>query len=214
VDVAHDVERPVLGPPVGPQRLALDGGGLDLLDARQVVDPVEALPAQGVQRPAQLPALVAQHMGPEVAVGPGRVARGAHRLGDVDHDGHRQRVVALGQGEQGLAGLALHVGGVDHGEAPGVHPLGRDEVEHLERRPGGALVVLVVGHQAAAEVGRDDLGGPEVAGRERRLARPGHADQHDEADLGDREGHRRNTAIWVGAPWLASSGPMPACSTA
>jgi hypothetical protein len=53
-----------------------------------------------------------------------------------------------------------------------------------------------------------------VAGRERRLAGAGHAHQHDQADLGDGEGaHRRNTAIWVGAPCSPSSGPIPWCST-
>jgi hypothetical protein len=49
---------------------------------------------------------------------------------------------------------------------------------------------------------------------ERRLPRTRHADQHDEAEVGDLDrGHRENTAIWVGEPTSGSSGPMGANST-
>ena len=65
---------------------------------------------------------------------------------------------------------------------------------------GGALVVLVVGDEAAAEVGRDHLGRREVLARERALARARRADQHDEAGIGEVDPHRLNTAICVGGP--------------
>ncbi len=78
----------------------------------------------------------------------------------------------------------LHVGRVHDGQPPGRQPLADDEVEQLERVRGGGLVVLVVGDQAAAEVGRDHLGRLEVLARERRLARAADADEDDEAQLG------------------------------
>ena len=43
--------------------------------------------------------------------------------------------------------------------------------------------------------------------RERRLAAPGWADQDDEGQLRDGEGHRTNTAICVGGPTRSSSSP-------
>ena len=79
-------------------------------------------------------------------------------LGQVEHDRDRQHVVLAGQRDQRLAGLGLHVGGVDDGQPPARQPLAGDEVQHLERVVGRGLVVLVVGDQAAAEVGREHLG--------------------------------------------------------
>ena len=65
--------------------------------------------------------------------------------------------------------------------------------------------------QSAAEVRGNDLGRLEVRARERRLARSGHADQQDQAQLGDAQlGHGSafvNTASWVGGPASGCSGP-------
>ena len=91
----------------------------------------------------------------------------------------------------------LHVGRVDHGQTSGREALARDEVQHLEGVIGRRLVALVVGDQAAADVGRDDLGRQEVARRERRLARARHADEGDERQVGDRDPHRGTGSMCV-----------------
>ena len=89
---------------------------------------------------------------------PGRalgVALRADALGQVEHDRHRQHVVLAGQRDQLLAGIGLHVGGVDDGQPAGGQPLARRcSRSSVERVRGGGLVVLVVGDQAAAEVAR------------------------------------------------------------
>ena len=64
----------------------------------------------------------------------------------------------------------------------------------------------------AAEVRGDHLGRLEVHTGERRLARSGHADQDDQAQLGDGQlGHGSacltKTASWVGGPASGCSGP-------
>jgi len=53
-------------------------------------------------------------------------------------------------------------------------------VQHVERVRGGRLVVLVVGDQTTTEVAGQHLGRREMPRRERRLARAGRADQHDQ----------------------------------
>ena len=169
----------------------------------------------------------AGHVGP---VGAGRVALGAHLLGHVEHDGDGQHVVLLGQVDQLAAGVRLHAGRVDDGAAAGGQALARDVVQDVEGVLGGALVVLVVGDQAAAEVGGDDLGRLEVPAGEGGLAGAGGADEHDEGQVGDGQRTRPccrtwvsvmppsppssfvvrdrvNTAIWVGGPTSGSSGP-------
>ena len=92
------------------------------------------------------------------------------------------------QRDQRLARLGLHVGGIDDREQAAREPLRRDEVQHLEGVTGRRLVVLVVGDQAAARVGRKHFGWLEVLAGERGLARSRGSDQHDERKLGDFEG--------------------------
>ena len=131
----------------------------------------------------QVGVLAADHVVAEVAVGAARVARPADALRHVEHDRGRQHVVLARQRDQRAARVDLHVGRVDDGQPPRRQPLADDEVEQLERVGGGGLVVLVVGDQAAAEVGRDHLGRLEPLARERRLARAADADEDDEAQL-------------------------------
>ena len=97
-----------------------------------------------------------------------------------EHEGDRQDVVRAGQLDELAAVSGLDVGRVDHRQPPGSQPLARDVGQHVERVARGGLVVLVIGHQAAAEVAGDDLEPAEVLRRERGLAGPGHADQHDQ----------------------------------
>ena len=190
----------------------------DLVLAVQRVDRAEALTLQAFQPAAELVALAADHMGAEVAVGAGRVARDTHLLRDVEDDRHRQHVVLAGDGYQLSARLGLDVRGVHDGQPAGLQPLAGDVVQQLERLRRGGLVVLVVGHQAAAEVRRDHLGGAEMRAPEGRLARAAHADQHHQAQLRYRElaSHAGapaaqcfllKTAICVGGPTSGSSAP-------
>jgi hypothetical protein len=157
---------------------------------------------------AQLAALARHHMAGQVAVGPRGVARDRHRLRHVEHDGHGQHVLVLGELDELGARPRLHVGGVHDREQAAPQPRTDDVVQEVEGVGGGRLVVLVVGDDRAAVVRGDHLGRPEMPAGEVRLARPGHADQDDEARLGDPQlGHRMNTPIWVGAPTSGSSSP-------
>src|SRR5207253_9081574 len=99
------------------------------------------------------------------------------------------------------------------GELSCLQALAGDEVQDIESGVGHGLVVLVVADQAATEVRGEHHGREEVPGGEAGLAGPGDADERDEGKLGEGELHRRNTAICVGEPRSASSGPMPVSST-
>ena len=189
VDIADDVEGPVLARPVVPERHPLDGRRLHLLGRLHHEDVPEALLAQPPERPPQLRGLVADDVRAEVPVGPVPVPLLADPLGHVEDDRHRQAVVLPGQLDQRLAGLGLDVGGVDDRQPPQGEPLAGDEPEHLEGVPGDGLVVLVVRDHRPAGVGREDLGGLEVLAGERALARAAGADQDDEAELGDLDVH-------------------------
>ena len=93
-----------------------------------------------------------------------------------------------------LRASALHVGRVHDGQPPAPQPLAGDVVQEVEGVGGRGLVVLVIGDQAAAEVGRDDLGRRKCSRGEGRLAGAGGADQDDQAQLGDLESVTRVTA--------------------
>ncbi len=188
MDVADDVERSGEVPQIVVAPLAGDLGGLRLLHAPQDVHLAEPLALQVAQGSAQF-ALVAldDPAGQPGAVGARRVALRADLFGHVEDDGHRQHVVLAGQPHELLAALRLDARGVDHGEPAGREPLARDVVQDVEGVPAGALVVLVVTDQTAAEVGRDDLGGLEVACREGGLAGTGGSDEDHEGEVGHGE---------------------------
>ena len=214
VDVTDDVERPGLVAPIRPEPLAHYVGAVDLLDAVEHVHLAETLAAQVVDRAAQRGPLVADHVLPERTIRARGVAGAADVGGNVEHDRGGEDVVLLGQLHDRSAVLGPHAGRVDDDDPSRLQALRGDRVQHCERRTGRALVVLVIAHQLATEVRRDDLGGQEMATGERRLARPGHADQRDDAQLGNSDLHRVNTAICVGLPRAASVGPMPEIATA
>lgn len=161
---------------------------LGLLLGAQDVDLAEALALQTAQRAAQLPAValddVAGHVG---TVRTARVAREADLFGQVEDDRDRQHVVLPGQLHQLTAALRLDVGGVDDGQPSGGQPLARDVVQDVEGVPAGALVVLVVGDEAAAEVRGDDLRRFEVPAGEDGLARAARPDEDDEGEVGHRQ---------------------------
>ena len=207
VDVADDVEGAALAAPVRPQRLALDGGGFRFFRAAEDGDRVESLPPEAAQGAAQGAALPAHHLGGDVAVGALLVAPLAELGRQVEDDGRGEEVELAGQGDQPGAVLGLHARRVDHGEPAAGEPFRGDVVKEVEGVAGDRQVVLVVGHEAAAVVGGDHLGGPEVPPREGRLAAPRRAGEHDQGGLGKGDLHRENTAICVGEPSPGSSSP-------
>ena len=206
MDVADDVERPELGSLVGPHRRARELDGRDVLLGLQDERAPEALALQVPQRALELRALAPDHVRAEVPVRAAGVARRADLARQVEHDGDREQVVLADDLHQRLARLALDVGGVDDGQPPTAQPPAGDLVQDGERVLARALVVRVVGHQAATEVRGDHLGAEEVLRGERALARAGRADQHHEAGIREVDLHRSNTAICVGGPTTASSG--------
>ncbi|MGX1117124.1 hypothetical protein RKD37_002487 [Streptomyces ambofaciens] len=239
VDVADDVEGAGEVGEVVEALLGDDGGVLGLLGAAQHVHLAEALALQVAQGAAEFAGVALDDPAGQVgAVGAGGVALGAELLGHVEDDGDGQHVVLPGQVDQLTPGVLLHVGRVDDGAAARGEPLARDVVQDVEGVAAGALVVLVVGDQAPAEVGGDDLGRLEVAPGEGGLAGAGGADQHDEGEVGDGQGAgphggvggahaafasfsvgasvvpRVNRASWVGGPTSGSSGPTGRNSTA
>ncbi len=185
VDVADDVEGAGEVAEVVVAALQDDFGRVGLLLGAQYVNLAEAFALQPAQRTAQLPAMTPHDMtGHAGAVGPGGVARLTDLFRQVQHDGDGQHVVLPGELDELFAALWLHVGRVDDGEPARGETLARDVVEDVEGVPAGALVVLVVGDEAPAEVRGDDLGRLEVPAGEGGLARSAGADEDDEGQVG------------------------------
>lgn len=186
VDVTDDVEGAGEVGQVVVALLRADLGALDLLHATQDVHLAESLALQVAQGAAEFADVAvddpAGHVGP---VGAGGVAFGADVVGHVEDDGDGQDVVLPGQLDQLLSAALLDVGRVDDRTTARRESLARDVVQDVEGVPAGALVVLVVGDQASAEVRGDDLGRPEVPPGESGLARAGRPDQDDEGEVGD-----------------------------
>ena len=214
VDVADDVEGTVLLAPVIPKALALDNGAGHVVHRLEYGDVPETFALQAAHGLVQGLDLRADDVRPEVTVGACGVPFVVDALRQIENDRGRQHVVLAGQGDQALAILGTHVGGVDDGQPTRRQALGRNEVQDVERVLGDGLVVLVVAHQASAEVGRDDLRGQEVLARKRRLAGAGGTNQRDQRQVRDLDrAHRWNTPIWVGGPSSGSTGPMGRNST-
>ena len=224
VQIADDVERPVVRTAIGLQRLPFDDGRVDVLRRLEAVF-AESLAAQPAQRVSQQLALIADHPPADRAVAARQIAFLADPFRDVERQRHRHRVALAGDRDKLPAVLRTDVGGVYHGEAARGQALAGDEMEHLEGVGGSFLHRLVVAHQGAAGVGGEDLGRGEVGAGERRLARAAGARQHHQAELGDghpwgevrcahpwgevrcAHPHRRKIPICVGAPCSGSTPP-------
>ena len=189
MQIADDVERPVVVPLVVPQGRPLNRGRLDFLGRVEDEDVREALPLQPPDRPAQLRFLLPDHVRPEVPVLPATVSLLADLLGQVEDQGHRKAVVLPSKLDQRLAGLGLDVGGIHDGQMSQGQPLSGDEVQNLECLVGRRLVVLVVADHSTAGIGRKHLRGQEVLAGKGALARAAGADEDDEGEVGDGDGH-------------------------
>jgi hypothetical protein len=113
-------------------------------------NPSRSSPADGAP---ELLDLLADNVRTEVPIRPRPVSLLAELFREVEDQSHRQTVVPPRELEEGLSSLALHVGGVHDGELLLLAPLRRDEVEDFVGFRGGSLIVLVVRHEPAAEVG-------------------------------------------------------------
>ena len=214
VDVPDEIEGSVVVSTVVPDSLALEGGSLDLRDAREQGNAVEPFLAEPPHGPPHLVELAADDVSAEGPVRSNLVAGEAHLDRHVEHDGDCEHVVRLRKCHELAPRLDLHVGRIDDREPARSETLARDVVQDVECVVGRGLVILVVTHESPAEVRGEDFGRQEMLSCEGGLARAARPDQHDQRQLWDLDGHRRNTAICVGVPTSSSSGPMPANSTA
>lgn len=113
VDVADDVERPVLVGAVVPQAGTGDRRVVDCLRRVEQVDLAESFLAHPAQAATEVLHLVADHVGAEVALRTSSVALLTQALGNVEHDRYRQEVVFARQPDELRAVLALDVRGID-----------------------------------------------------------------------------------------------------
>ena len=172
---------------------------------REHEDVAEALAPEAAQRAAQLLQLLPDDVRAEVAVRPRAVAL----LAELLRAGRgRSRPAGSGTRRPARPAACAPPAGRSSRRRPSAgraaSRLRRDEVQHLEGVVGRRLVVLVVGHQAAAEVGREHLGRLEVlAGRTWTCPSPTAPIRTTRESSGidlHRVVMRRNTAICVGAP--------------
>ena len=214
VHVPDQVERPRLVAAIVPRALSFDRHHLELLRRADHVDEAEPLLAQPLDRALELMVLSPDRRRRRGPVRASLVT--GERLGEreIEDDRHGEHVVRPGKLDQRLPRLRLHVCRVDHRQQAAGQPLGGHVTQRVERVRRGRLVLAVVGHQHAELVGREHLRGFERRPGERRLPRPGDADQHHQAHLGHRQLHDRNTASCVGAPSASSASPTPRNSTA
>ena len=207
VHIADDVERAQLIAPVGPERHAGKRDRIHFLRAGQTEDLPDSLALHPPQASAQQRRVPGYHVAPEAPVRTLCIAFVAKVGRKVKNDRYDHRVVLAGQLYQGGAMLRIHVGRVDHGQSAQGQTLREHEVKRLECWRGERLVVLVVTDQSAEEVGAEHLGRLEEAAGKSRFAAPRWADQQHQAEVGQLDIHRLNTAICVGAPRSGSAGP-------
>ena len=191
----------------------------------------KTLSLESFQRASQLGSLVANHVRTERAALALAVAFVANFFGQIQHDGNGQTVILPCQRDERATRLGLHVRGIDNGEPPECEPLCHDRMQELERLIRNRLIIFIVANQAPAHIGRENFRRQEMLSRERTLPRPAGADEYDEGELGNGEGHRKKPRtkpmcrneegamnnhaidskipICVGVPCVACSGPMP-----
>ena len=153
VDVADDVERPVIAATIRVERLANDRDRVDGFDALENVDDAIPLAPEILERlPLQVIIMVfdPRSVG---AVGTRAISFEADRGREIenDRDGQRGDISAPKRCRARLVLLGPEIRCVDDGR--GRRPLqafGRDRIENLERLRGDALVALVVADERAA----------------------------------------------------------------
>ena len=198
--IADDVEGPALLP-----RIRIDLGALKLRrrNARLAVEHIDIAKAFFAERETSQPSLHGIHAPAQAATKrpvlrdhPAAAALTTLALGivpkanfdaHIEHDGHRDDVIATRQREHRGAIYILHIRRIDHRQQPRSEPLLQDEMKRRERIGGGAHVVLVVAHHAAKGIGGEHLGGAKQTLGQRAFARARGADQQHKRERGDAQ---------------------------
>ena len=185
VQVANDVERPVVIPFVVPERSSLDDRRLDFLGRIEDEDVRESFPLQSTNRPTQLRLLLPNDVSPEAAIFPPTIPFLANLLRQIEDDGHGEAVILPAKLNERFAGFWLNVRGVHHGQMSQGQPLSGDEVQQLKCFVRYGLVVFVIGDHPPASIRGEYLRGQEVFAGKRALARATGADEDDEGEVGN-----------------------------
>ena len=170
MNIADDVERPVLVAEVRPERLPLDLHRLHLLRRVEHIDVAKTFALKATNGPAHLLMLLPHDMSAEIAVRPAAIPLAAQLLRQPKDDSDRHCVIFTGDRNQRLPRLLLNVRRIDYCKAAQSKPLSDDEVQDVECVLGRRLVIFIVADQPAAEVRRDHFRLKEVLGRKRRFS--------------------------------------------
>ena len=157
---------------IAPKWLTFDGRGLDCFGRIQNVDVAETFAVEPPNGAPHFLHVLADHVIRKITIGSQSVTLCAYSLRNVEHDGHRDTVILASERDQRLARLGLDVGRINYCHASRLQPLGGDEVQDFEGIDGCRLIVLVVAHQPATEIRRNDFGRQEDPPREGRFAGP------------------------------------------
>jgi len=147
---------------------------------------------QTSQGAVQLLRLLANDVRAKITVWTGFVPVVCNPFRQIEDNGHRQAMKLAGDFHERFAGFWLNIRCVHDRELAGGQPFAGDEVQNFKGILRGGLTILVVGHQAATVIGRQNLGRLELLARKRALAGAGHADQHHEGKVWNCDLH-----LWV-----------------
>ena len=152
VNVADDVERPMLMLQIVPERLSFDDYIINFFRRREFEDVPKAFSLQVANRPAQLLALLPDHVRSKVAIGSISVAILTESLREIEDKGDGYHVILTRQSYEWLTCLRLNVGRVNDSKLARLEPLGPDKVQHLKSCISRCLIILVIGNQTTAEI--------------------------------------------------------------
>src|SRR5262249_55113146 len=116
VNVADDIERPMVELAVVPQRLSLDRNLGDLGFRLEHMQVTKSFPLKTAQRSLELAPLLTNHVCAKGAIRASLVPGFAHSLRQIENDCDGQHVIPARQLDQRLACFRLDVGGVDDGQ--------------------------------------------------------------------------------------------------
>ena len=191
VQITDDVKRPVFIPLVVPEWGPLDDSRLDLFGRLEDEDVREAFSLQSSNGSTQLRLLLPDDVRTEVPVFPAPISLLADLFGQVEDQCDRKAMVLSAKLDEQLAGFGLNVRGIDDRQTAEGQPLSGDEVQNLECVIRRRLGILIVADHPPARIGGQHLSGQEMFAGEGALARATGADQDDEREIGDRDGHGR-----------------------
>src|SRR6266567_2929045 len=155
--VANNIERSVLVLQVVPQRLPLDDRAFDFLERFEHENMAKALPLKTAQGPMQLLGLLPNDMRTKVAVRPPLVPVVSDPLRQVQDNGHGQTMKLACDFHKWLARLRLDIRCIRNCQSSRREPLAGDKMEQIKSVLRRRLAILVIGHQPAAIIRRENL---------------------------------------------------------